>query len=276
MTLPDEEGTETVGRNMLGRDILAFTAYVVLLAGFYSVVFFGERVFLSDGQLGHYFKPISLWDDSWAAGYYLIADPVSFSLYPLRIIFNFMLPSYLGFNLFVASAFLIAAFFTYHYIFFITNNWFAAFLGGVIFSYSGFMVGHLGHTTMIHAAAWMPLLFLSLENLKASPSLKWHLSYVGSIVMMILAGHIQIFVYAMLLAGFYTLLTFRGSWSSRFKFIGKVAMLTVLAVFLSAFQLIPTYELAQLGFRNEMSFSDFNSFSLSPELLSLFFFPHVY
>jgi uncharacterized membrane protein YfhO len=236
----------------------------------------GQNIFLSDGQLNHFFKELSLWDSSWGAGYYIAADASSYPFYPLRILFNALMPNWFGFDLFVISAYVLASFFTFGYIKTITNDNFASFLGGLAFGFGSFMVAHLGHTSMIHAAAWMPLLMWSAEKLKTFESKKWAVFYIISIVMMILAGHLQIFTYSMLLLFFYVMLTGTTGKLPYKKYLLINFILIILAICISMFQLYPTYELAQLGFRKALSFDEYNAYILSFYSLAFLFFPHLY
>ena len=186
------------------------------------------------------------------------------------------MPNWLGFNIFIISAYVLSSFFTFGYIKTITKNNYASFLGGIIFGCGSFMIAHLGHTSMIHAAAWMPLLIWSAENLKNNFSKKWSILYVFSILMLVLAGHLQIFIYSITLLLLYIIIIGKTAKMSYKKYLLLNAILFLFAISISIFQLYPTYELTQYTFRKSLSFIEFNQYILSFKLLIFLFFPHLF
>lgn len=67
------------------------------------------------------------------------------------------------------------------------------------------MMVHLGHTAMVHSAAWIPLIIWSLEELRGKLTRQWFLTGCLAIACSILAGHPQISVYSFVLAVIYAL-----------------------------------------------------------------------
>ena len=136
----------------------------------------------------------SLWSKFILSGYPTALDPQFMTWYPLRWISP-------DFNFFVISAYVLAGVFTYALVWQLTLDSIAAWLAGLIYACGGFMVGHLGHTTIIHAAIWMPLLIVAVNQMHQSQTLIWWLIGIAAVCFAILAGHPQIGVYALVLCG---------------------------------------------------------------------------
>jgi hypothetical protein len=137
---------------------------------------------------------------------------------------------------------------------------------------SGFMMAHLGHTTMIHAAAWMPLLIWALDRLSDRLSAWWFVMGTGAVTCSILAGHPQIALYAI---GLSTAYAFLLGWTTpvgRWKYYGISLAVIVLGIFLAAIQIVPTAELSGLGLRATMTFRSLLTIPYHPsKFLNLFF-----
>ena len=92
----------------------------------------------------------SLWIDGLFAGYPAFADTQQFPWYPLRLFGS-------HYNALVVSAYVIAAFCTYGLARLLSGSVLGAIVAGLVYSGGGFMTAHLGHLSIIHAAAWIPL-----------------------------------------------------------------------------------------------------------------------
>lgn len=117
----------------------------------------------------------------------------------------------------------------------------ACLLAGTIFMFSAGFFLHLypGHITILGAMAWAPLLFLIVDAIFESPSLRWALAGMAVVAMSILAGHPQMVYYTALAAGLYSLLNL-GACRHRIKALGCLAAIYIGAIMLSAIQLLPT------------------------------------
>jgi hypothetical protein len=104
-----------------------------------------------------------------------------------------------NFNAFVISAYVLAGFFTYVLAWRMTADSLASVVAGLVYACGGFMVAHLGHTTMIHAAAWAPLVVTAIDRLPESRRLTWWAIGAAAIGCCILAGHPQIPIYTLVL-----------------------------------------------------------------------------
>ncbi|HEY9606192.1 MAG TPA: hypothetical protein V6C85_31590, partial [Allocoleopsis sp.] len=220
-----------------------------------------------------FYLPRTLWTPLLLSGFPVAADVTPQTWYPVSLLFSIFPDSW---NTFVVSAYVLASCFSYGYIYTITQSKLAALVGGIIYGMSGFMMAHLGHTSMIHTAAWMPLLIWALEKLRYKLSSVWLIVGVFAIACCFLAGHPQIFVYAVGLSGIYALVFGGSTPIGRWKYYKVCLAVLVLGVALSAIQLLPTAELTGLTLRAKLSLADFVSFSLPLDQVIHFIFPYLF
>ena len=258
------------------KNLMGLSFFTVFFLLFFSPIVFNGNIFISDGQLSHFFKPISVWEGNWSSGYYQLADTLSFNLYPLRIIVNTLFNNWLGFDIFILLAYVFGSYFTYGYLYRITNDIFSSIIGGIVFALSGFMIAHLGHTSMIHSACWMPLIIWALEELRYKTTKKWIFILMFAISMSILSGHLQIFTYTICLASIYAMYMGIDSNVGYKKYYLIVTIVFLFSIAINLFQLYPTFELAQHGFRKELTFEEFNRYILPPIQTFMLFFPHLF
>lgn len=172
-----------------------------------------------------------------------------------------------------------------------------ALIAGVTFAYSGFLISHLGHYPMIAVAAWMPLALLMLRRSVTAGGFAWTLGFSLAMLMALLGGHPQIFLYLVVVAGTYWLyLTARSSppaewplvvgdttcWLARpfaGHWLGAAARyLAALAITagLAAPALLPAAELARLSVRAGLSYQESTAFALRPLHLLSFLLPRAF
>ncbi|MEJ7615371.1 MAG: hypothetical protein WKF30_00010 [Pyrinomonadaceae bacterium] len=232
--------------------------YVILHALFFSPVIFADRL-LAPGDAAVYYLPTflsprTLWEPNIWGGYPVAADQQTMTWYPLALLFSFLPHAW---NLYVLSAYVLASCFTYAYVYQLTRSALAGFVAGTIYGLSGFMVAHLGHTTMIHNAAWLPLVIWSFENLRQRLSARWMLAGAAAIALSALAGHSQIFAYTLCLAGAYAALAGWRAPAGRWRFYAASFAITMLGIGLAGVQLVPAIELGRASWRAQSSFAEF-------------------
>lgn len=243
---------------------------------FFSPIIFSDKILApGDGiaqSVPSFYAPRTLWIDSLYSGFPAAADPQVQHWYPISLFWALIPHSW---NCFMLSAYVLASCFTYGYVKKLTRSKFAATFSGLAYGMSGFMMVHLGHTAMVHSAAWIPLIIWSLEELRGKFTGQWLVIGSLAIACSILAGHPQISVYSFVLAIVYALVlggqALIGRWNYYKAFLG----VTVLGIALGAIQTIPTAELASLGLRPDMTFEEFNSFSLPPVEAIKLIFPYI-
>lgn len=234
--------------------IFYFLFYILF---FPPVIFTGRLLTPGDGTayyLPNFHLGRMLWDPSLQSGFPVAADPQAMTWYPLALIFSLIC----SWNAFIISAYVLASCFTYGYVFTLTQSRLAAVASGIIYGMCGFMMAHLGHTRMIHAAAWMPLLIWALEKLRNKFSFQWFAVACVAVACSALSGHLQIFVYGLGFSLAYALIL---GWSlelRRWKYYLIYLATIVVGLTLSTIQLLPTIELGNLGMRAQMNFAGFN------------------
>jgi hypothetical protein len=251
--------------------------YGALFTAFFAPVLCSGRL-LAPGDalhltLPHLLAPRPLWSPLLFGGFPVMADPQNLTWYPPA----WPVQGRLGlFNAFVVAAYVLASAFTCGFVRRLTGSGLGGFVAGTIYGLSGFMVGHLGHTNIIHAAAWTPLLLWSLEELRRRIS-------AGSMVAAALAtgcgltaGHPQIPFYALLLGAAYVLALGWSAPAGRWRFgaasLGGVA----LGLALCGVLLVPMLELAGQSLRTGMSFFDFSGYALPARQLPQVLFPALF
>jgi len=263
--------------NWLIHSFLVLAFFSILYTLFFSPVLFSDKL-LAPGDGIIYYVPAfysvkTLWTDLILSGFPVAADPQVETWYPVSLILS-LIPN--SWNAFVLSAYVLASCFTYGYVYSLTNSRLAGLISGISYGMSGFMVAHLGHTTIVHAAAWMPLLIWAAERLRYRLSPMWLLVGTCAVTCSILAGHPQISVYGIGVSVAYVLLL---GWSipvSRWKYYGAYLVVIILGVSLAAIQIVPTAELGGLGLRAKMTFDEFVSFSLPLWQIPQLLFPYVF
>jgi hypothetical protein len=243
---------------------------------FFSPVLFDNR-FLASGDsilyyLPNFYASKFFWDPLTFSGFPLFADPQVFSFYPPAVLFS-LLNSWNGFSL---SAYVLASCFSYGYVYGLTKSRLAAAASGMIYGLSGYMLAHLGHLTIIHCTAWLPLIIWALETVRVKRRAN-HWIIVGSIgVACSFLASPQIFSYSLLVcAGFVIVHGWRAP-VGRFRFCSSFLLILGLGIGLAAIQWLPTFELSAWSVREQMSFAEFISFSLTPGQIPAIFFPYLF
>ncbi|MEL6494598.1 MAG: YfhO family protein [Cyanobacteria bacterium J06623_7] len=248
---------------------------IVYLLFFAPVIFNGGILAPGDGiaqSVPSFYAPRTLWTDTLYSGFPAAADPQVQYWYPISLLLGIIPHSW---NCFMLSAYVLASCFTYGYVKKLTSSKFAAIFSGLAYGMSGFMMVHLGHTAMVHSAAWIPLIIWSGEELRHKLTWRWFLIGCVAIACSILAGHPQISVYSFVLAAVYALVLGWKAAVGKWRYYRSFLAIAILGVALGAIQVIPTAELASLGLRPEMTFEEFNSFALPPVEAIKLIFPFV-
>jgi hypothetical protein len=256
---------------------LGFTAFFTLLL---SPILLSDRrlVLIGDAAIYHYpavFGPRDLWDPLLASGYPRMADPQMMLWYPLALPLLFTGWEWLW-NPFLLAPFILGSCFTYGLVWRSTRSALGAAVGGVVFGLCEFMVWHMPHVAVIHAASWVPLLLWSLEELRHRVSRRWLAVLAVAVANCFLAGHTQIFVYGLALGGLYVLWHLRGA-PAGWKAFGLAGAAGVaLGLGLCAIQLLPTAEVVPQSQRTTVIFSTFITCSLPSRQLPMLVLPFAY
>jgi hypothetical protein len=255
----------------------ALIFFIALFSVFFSPAILEKRLLApGDGwlyYLPHYELPHTLWDPGLMTGFPEMADPQVMTWYaPARLLS--LIPG--SWNWFVISAYILASWFTYLYVWRVTREGFAAMIGGVVYGLSGIMMMHLGHAAIIHTVAWIPGILLAAEELTRAIRVRWVL--IGGVMasQCILAGHPQFTLYGFALAAAYIFVGGIAAHKGRLLQIGMSVAIFALALMLSAAQIFATATLAAATTRARLSFEEFSVSSLTFYELILLLFPWLF
>ena len=274
---PDHDASRASG--LLRHVIVVLGGYCVLYLIFFAPVIFSDRL-LAPGDGIIYFVPNFaaarvFWDTTIWGGFPAVGDAQLMLWYPPALVFSLF--GAVGYQSFVLAAYVLASSFTYGYVFTLTRSRMAAAASGGIYGLAGFMLAHIGHAALIHAAAWLPLVVWSLAMLQGVKiSRFWFIIAALAVACAALAGHPQIFVYTSALAAGFVLVTGGRAPLGRWRYYGLSTFVYALGVGLAALQLWPTAELTKLSWRAALSFEEFTAYALKLRQVAVLFFPFLY
>ena len=250
--------------------------YISLFTLFFSPVILSDRLLAPGDGLTYYLPNFhagqTLWEPLLLSGIPIAADSQTMSWYPLSYLFSL----FHSWNWFVVTAYVLSGCFTSGYVYSCTQSRIASLMGGITYSMSGFMMAHLGHTTIIHSAVWSPLLMWSLEKTRLRRDLRWAAVGIVAIGCGILAGHPQIFVYSLGVSLAYVFLLGWNAPIGRWRYYSSAFTIIVFGFCLAAVLLLPAMQLAGLSLRAQMSFDEFISYSLPLRQLPELLFPYLW
>ena len=235
---------------------------------------FGVRVLLGQmlrtGQL-------PLWNPFIFAGTPLLASIYPGVLYPPNWLFALFSPQ-AAMNLVVITTYHLTLIGTYLYARRIGATRLGALLAGMAFTFGGYMIAHLGHTSRIAAAAWLPWILLAIEELYLQARWRWVTLGALFIALQLFAGEPQMTLYTVMLAGAYGVfsLLLRERRETRGRFLSAALLMAVAGVLLSLIQLLPEREFLAFGDRAAIDYDYFSQFSLPPRQLFGLFFPYFF
>jgi hypothetical protein len=181
--------------------LLAFVAlFTWLFARFFFRPLYLAESDLYENGLPIFLSPIWKWSSFEFSGLPVLADPANFDFYLPRVIFGDLLRSWTAV---VMSGPLLAACFTYAYVFTTTRSRLAGVLSALAYGLSEEMLERLRHINHVHVIAWLPLIVLSLDRVRGDHPQRWIAIGAFAVGSCILAGHPQPALYVMYCAGLY-------------------------------------------------------------------------
>ncbi|MBZ0275003.1 MAG: hypothetical protein K8I60_02590, partial [Anaerolineae bacterium] len=248
---------------------------------------------------------IPLWNPHQFAGIPFLAAGQQSTLYPFSIIY-YVLPLTAAYGWFTVVQLWLAGLFMYLFLRGLKIGRFGGLVAGVTYQLSAFFVISAVFPMIIGAAAWLPLILLMAEfiiqqrPLFGRPSsIPWAAVGAGALGCAILAGHVEITYYTLLITAFYAglrlaltsrlplpqgegenalsrrpLMNFwrhiiqRGAW--------LVAMVT-LGLGIGAIQFIPLFELVNVNFRSDSAtYEQVVDWAHKPRDAAQFIMPNFY
>ncbi|OGC23666.1 hypothetical protein A2291_04105 [candidate division WOR-1 bacterium RIFOXYB2_FULL_42_35] len=269
------------------QDILVFCAYLGLLLLFFQRFLSGREI-LAFKDLSRYFYPlrylmveqvragtIPLWNPYNFCGYPLIATLQIGFFYPLSLI-HYLLPFNLAFNYYTILHYFLAACFMYLMLRHFLLSYWASFYGGIIFTFSGYLLSVSNMNTSLSAVIWLPLIVIFCDRLRQERSYKFIVILALLLASQFLGGEPTIIYGTGLLLPAY-LAVFSSTYKEFFKNLGALALSGLIAIGLVAVQLLPFVELARLSTRvGSTAFALVTSQSFPPREVINFFLPYFF
>jgi hypothetical protein len=233
---------------------------------------------------------LPIWLPYIYGGIPLLARAEAGVCYPLNALLFGTLPPYVALNLVILITLLTAALGMYFYAREVDTGVLPAILAAATFAYSGFVVSHIKHLSMVGTVCWFPFGLLVIER-AVRRSDRYVLLWLGAVFgLQNLSGHIQTAYYAGLVYIVYFLFRLlsmrKETTTAKRKSQEHVSPLTpfgvwflaamALGVGISAVQLLPTYELVGLTQRSGgVTFDYAASYAYDPSNIKTFFYPYA-
>jgi len=270
---------------------VALTILLVFTIAFFADVLFSKNLILSNDSMDiarqfYYWRDfgfsqlkhgnLALWNPHIFSGAPFMGGFQSALLYPPNIIF-LILPTHKAINLSIAFHILLIGFLMYLWTRSRELHPVSCLCSSMIMMFSGGYYFHIyaGHLSNLCTLAWVPLLFLSIDQLFQRRTLKWSLIGILTITMLILAGHPQYVYYTALAAGSYTILRLIKS-EHRIRAIISLAVIGLGGMLLSAVQIFSGLDAAGESMRGAVSYLYAASFSFPPENIILLLIPDFF
>ncbi len=213
---------------------------------------------------------LPLWNPYQFAGLPFLAAGQSSAFYPFTIIY-YLFPLTRAYGVFIVSQFFLAGLFAYLFLRVLGLQRLSAIFGAVVYELSLFMVVSVVFPMIVAGVAWLPLVLTAIElAVRQQPALggrpatlPWLVLGAAAIGVQILAGHVEITYYTLMVAGAYAAWRLGSEfWHHRrgpslpqaarrlaLRSLGLLA-LAGLGVALGAVQFIPLFEVVQHNFRS--------------------------
>lgn len=193
---------------------------------------------------------LPLWNPYAFSGMPLLGDGQSAMFYPPNWLF-FLLSGEVALNYATLIQFVLAGISMHVYARTLGLGRCASLIGSISYMFSGYLVSHMVHLSILSGAAVLPLVFLCVEKALARRSAWWSVLAALALALQLLAGHPQVPVYTVLAVILYALVRglHHGGVPQAMRSLFKLAALCGLAFGFAAVQLIPWMELAGFSSR---------------------------
>jgi uncharacterized membrane protein YfhO len=204
-----------------------------------------------------------LWMPCVDSGYPYFADPQAASFYPPALV-NFALQLLSGAPEFSLQALqweavlhiLLAACLTYLFLRSEVRSRIAAVIGSVTFAFGGYLTSYpVLQLAILESAAWLPLALWAARRLAVQKNRRSVVWLALPLALSVLAGHPQTYTLIWYLTGAYFLYCVWRNQSGWRKSIVRFSLAVVLALMLSAIQLLPSFEFMRLSTRTDLPYT---------------------
>ncbi len=213
------------------------------------------RRFFATESLRH--GEIPFWNPHQFCGIPFLATFQSAVFYPVNILlYAFDPPTQM--DLFVYIHFLIAAIFSFLLARKLGISIAGSSITSLTFTFCSFMITRYGQPTFISTASWVPALVLLGERLREKPTLRRAGFLALGLVLSILSGFPQLVIYSIYILGIYLIIrsSLERQRGLRERLIPLIYMLIAVcvAILITSYQLLPTYELSRFSYRKILPF----------------------
>lgn len=195
---------------------------------------------------------IPLWNPHQFCGTPFVANSQSAVLYPLNILFC-LLPVPVAFGVSALLHLIITGLLMFGFLRFLSLGRVPALLGAVVWQMSAWQVAWLALPTFLCVSAWLPLALWLTGRFMASPTAVRAAALGACLGVMLLAGHLQIALYCLLLTFGYGLFcawtAMRKDWTQVWPLLWGTAFALLIAGGLGAPQILPAIELSHVSHR---------------------------
>jgi O-antigen/teichoic acid export membrane protein len=232
---------------------------------------------------------VPLWNPHQFSGIPFLAAGQHSALYPLSVIY-YILPLWLAYGWFTVLNLWLAGLGMYAFTRGLGIGRSGAFLAGIIYQFCGFVIASVVFQMMIGALPWLPIILLMSEYIirqKAvfgrKTAIPWVTIGAIALALNILAGHVEITLYSLMITGFFAGIRWlhdgmgRGGRSAMPKKAAWLMAMILLGFGLGAIQFIPLYDFVQTNWRAERSSYDtVASYAHPPRDILQFFIPNFF
>ncbi|MDP3998636.1 MAG: YfhO family protein [bacterium] len=188
------------------------------------------------------------WNPYSFAGNPQLANFQTAAFYPLNLVF-LVFPFDLGWTIFIFFQPILAGLFTYLFAKELGLRRIAAVFSGIVFAFSSFFTVWIEYGNIGHAFLWFPLALYLTEKLIKNFTWQKIIFLIIVLTLSILAGFIQITIYVFGTVVAYFLYRFFSTEKKKISHALGFILALIIPLLISAFQLLPTFELFQLSAR---------------------------
>ena len=239
---------------------------------------------------------IPLWNPHLFAGIPFFAAGQHSALYPPSLLY-YVLPLSAAYGWFIVVNLWLAGLFMAGYMRAVGVNRWGAALAGLVYQLSGFLIANVLFPMIVASAVWLPLILWMIENILRGRSLwifrrtalLWIVFGALAVGCCVLAGHAEMTIYTLLIAGYYAAFRLLWEFIARWRETGRpalrwtlssslwLALLVLLGLGLAALQLIPLYEFVQDNWRAERAgLEKVLGYAHVPRGLAQFLLPNIF
>lgn len=217
---------------------------------------------------------LPLWSSYLNLGAPFHADTQSAIFYLPNLLFYLIFPFKFAYNYMFLFHLTLAGLFTYLYLKKININWKAAYIGGIVFMFSGVLNAKLGHVTVMNSIVWLPLILYFYECLLQTKKKVFIVLMSLSYSMQIFSGFPQISLYTAIILLIYFIMSIKKYKTFKHWFVDKLHF-SAITIGVTAIQLIPLLVLAIYSGRTKIDYEYFSSYSLEFVSLVTLLFPNL-